>query len=363
DADYDLCYKILIGSSYYTHIGAKQYEFANHLGNIMTTFTDRKLGMTDKTGYIYYIPHLLTAQQYYAFGSMMPGYNFSAGDGYRYGFNGKEKDDEVKGSGNSLDFGARIYDSRLGRFLSVDPLANTYPWNSPFAFAENRVLDGIDVNGEGWDDFKSYIEAKATGAAQLIKQKASEVKQRIYQATKEYLSKSTGGNVSRVSGEVFINAKVEGSLGPFTGSVTTELAVGESEDSDVVKVGNRTYNGAPRIKFEGKSSTVKKDWKKWKLGAQAKAQLGTTIDDDPTIKREEPEFKTKVTAKYSKNVKVAGTGFTAASEVDIANKSTKHYVEISGGFTTSPTETEINIETKKTVEIKKNATGAAKITD
>ena len=34
---------------------------------------------------------------------------------YPSGFNGKENDDEIKGVGNSLDFGARMYDSRLGR--------------------------------------------------------------------------------------------------------------------------------------------------------------------------------------------------------------------------------------------------------
>jgi RHS repeat-associated protein len=43
---------------------------------------------------------------------------------YRYGFNGMEKDDEVKGSGNSLDFGSRIYDARTGRWLSVDPVTH-----------------------------------------------------------------------------------------------------------------------------------------------------------------------------------------------------------------------------------------------
>ena len=41
---------------------------------------------------------------------------------YRFGFNGKENDNEVKGAGNSVDFGARIYDSRLGRWMSVDSL-------------------------------------------------------------------------------------------------------------------------------------------------------------------------------------------------------------------------------------------------
>jgi RHS repeat-associated protein len=67
---------------------------------------------------------------------------------YRYGFNGQEKDNEVKGVGNSLDFGARIYDSRLGRFLSLDPLAGKFPWQSPYIFAGNNPIFFIDENGE-----------------------------------------------------------------------------------------------------------------------------------------------------------------------------------------------------------------------
>ena len=39
---------------------------------------------------------------------------------YRFGFNGMENDHEMKGTGNSLDFGARIYDPRIGKFLSID---------------------------------------------------------------------------------------------------------------------------------------------------------------------------------------------------------------------------------------------------
>lgn len=58
----------------------------------------------------------------------------------RYGFNGKENDDEVKGRGNASDFGARVYDARLGKFLSVDPLLKEFPWNSPYSFAENDVI-------------------------------------------------------------------------------------------------------------------------------------------------------------------------------------------------------------------------------
>src|ERR1043165_2656899 len=55
-----------------------------------------------------------------------------AGNGYRYGFNGQEKDDEAKGEGNSYDFGARSYDPRLGRWLSVDPMYQKQAGWSPY---------------------------------------------------------------------------------------------------------------------------------------------------------------------------------------------------------------------------------------
>jgi len=52
----------------------------------------------------------------------MPGRSFTTSNGYRYGFNGMEEDNEIKNiKGSSLDFGARMYDSRLGRWLSLDP--------------------------------------------------------------------------------------------------------------------------------------------------------------------------------------------------------------------------------------------------
>ena len=64
-----------------------------------------------------------------------------------YGFNGHEKDDEVKGSGNNYDYGFRIYGSRLGRFLSVDPLMDAYPFYTPYQFAGNKPIWAIDLDG------------------------------------------------------------------------------------------------------------------------------------------------------------------------------------------------------------------------
>jgi RHS repeat-associated protein len=67
---------------------------------------------------------------------------------YMFGFNGMQKDNEVKGVGNSLDFGARIYDSRLGRFLSLDPYSAKFANESNFSFAGNSPIKFIDKDGE-----------------------------------------------------------------------------------------------------------------------------------------------------------------------------------------------------------------------
>ena len=83
----------------------------------------------------------------------MPGRQISS-SAYRYGFNGKENDNEVKGNGNQQDYGMRIYDPRIGKFLSVDPLYKSYPWWSPYHFAGDKPiwandLDGLEPNYPG----------------------------------------------------------------------------------------------------------------------------------------------------------------------------------------------------------------------
>jgi len=78
----------------------------------------------------------------------------ASGSEYRFGFNGKENDDEVKGDDNSLDFGARIYDSRLGKWLSTDVLFKKHPDFTPYAFALNNPIYLLDVDGQDVDDSK-----------------------------------------------------------------------------------------------------------------------------------------------------------------------------------------------------------------
>ena len=89
--------------------------------------------------------------------------------GYRFGFNGHEKDDEVKGLGNSLDFGARIYDSRLGRWLSTDPLASKYPFASPYNFVLNNPITSIDPDGKLVVFVNGYRPGKTVGDIHMNK--------------------------------------------------------------------------------------------------------------------------------------------------------------------------------------------------
>jgi RHS repeat-associated protein len=76
---------------------------------------------------------------------LQPGRTFSAVSGYRYGFNGKEKSPEI--SSDDYDFGARIYDGRIGRWLSVDPLQKKYPFESPYLFSGNSPILYTDPDG------------------------------------------------------------------------------------------------------------------------------------------------------------------------------------------------------------------------
>ncbi|WP_317897793.1 RHS repeat-associated core domain-containing protein [Aurantibacillus circumpalustris] len=92
-----------------------------------------------------YSPDILSNTDYYPFGQTMPGRTWTGGDGYRYGFNGMEKDKET--SSGASNFGLRTYDSRVGRFFSRDPLSILAPIRSPYSFAGNSPIAFIDKDG------------------------------------------------------------------------------------------------------------------------------------------------------------------------------------------------------------------------
>ena len=140
-------------------LGQTNYELKNHLGNVLATVSDAKRSVLTGND-VSYKSELKSYSDYYPFGMQMPGRKFNGGD-YKYGFNGMENDNEVKGNGNSVDFEARMYDPRLGRWQAMDPLAAKFSSHSPYNFVLNTPLNAIDPDGRdvifvnGWRMFKS----------------------------------------------------------------------------------------------------------------------------------------------------------------------------------------------------------------
>ncbi len=124
---------------------------------------------------------LQTITDYSPFGVALDGRTIQ-GDAYRYGFDGMEKDDEVKGLGNSYDFGARMYDSRVGRWLSRDPIEVKYPNLSPYQFVSNCPIIYVDPDGKIIDLSKLTSEQITKVEAQIELMKASPLFTKMYES-------------------------------------------------------------------------------------------------------------------------------------------------------------------------------------
>ncbi len=129
--------------------GTRQYELTNHLGNVTTVFSEHLREYTDYRGISFLSPEVVGHQDYLAFGLNLERSSASGGLDYRYAFNGKELDNEGEwGQGTTTyDYGFRIYNPGLARFLSVDPLTRSYPMLTPYQFAGNTPIQAIDVDG------------------------------------------------------------------------------------------------------------------------------------------------------------------------------------------------------------------------
>ena len=132
-------------------LGSKSFELENHLGNVLVTVSDKPIYKVSSAT-IFFQTEITSSSDYYPFGAPIQGRSAAFGGEYRFGFNGQEKDDEISGEGNSIDFGNRLHDALLGRFLSVDRLIHQTPQFSSYFYAGNSPIRAIDLNGD-----KMYI--------------------------------------------------------------------------------------------------------------------------------------------------------------------------------------------------------------
>lgn len=173
----------------------------------------------------------------------MPGRKFSAGNVYRYGFNGKENDNEVKGEGNQQDYGMRIYDPRLGRFLSVDPFTSKYPELTPYQFASNRPIDGIDLDGLEWQKGEPYFLAP-------IGKFVTDYKVVLNVTAKSFLNVNTNKNDLVQIGEI------------ASGILSKPNAVGTKNDPIINVSIIWADNNEGSFKFSAVSAAIRQDNKK-----------------------------------------------------------------------------------------------------
>jgi RHS repeat-associated protein len=227
-------YNLTPTTNYTRSLGLKQYELSNHLGNVLTTFSDQRVfapaGMSS-TNSNALIAKLISAQDYYPFGMIMDGRSWNT-DKVKFGFNGKENDNEVKGIGNQQDYGMRIYDPRIGKFLRVDPLSRNYPYLSPYAFAENDVIRCIDLDGAEKLDIitdinvRNYPILRPDGSTEII-ERAELLK--VYVHTDNISDLTNGTQRTTVSGSV-AGYELDGHR--FRGTYIKGKFVGYEEDND-----------------------------------------------------------------------------------------------------------------------------------
>lgn len=144
------------------YLRKREYEGVNHLGNVLTVFTDRKIPLdvnSDNTvdGFK---ADLLVSQDYYPGGTLMLGRNFSL-TAFNFGYQGSLKDDELKGLGNSYTTEFRELDVRLARWFSLDPKITKYPGWSPYNLNfDNPILIYDPTGADSAQRAKAVEKAK-----------------------------------------------------------------------------------------------------------------------------------------------------------------------------------------------------------
>lgn len=218
---------------YQRTLGQKQYECKNHLGNVLTVVTDRIIGMPENnvpiTVIAYYTPDVVSYSDYYPYGMQMPNRSGSSGN-YRYGFNGMEKDGEIKGEGDWYDTEFRVLDPRIGRWLSLDPIVhhgmspyNTFD-NNPIYFKDPSGSNSSSNGGVGQPSSK---EMGVSNDTEIVSTENAAMK--INGAVKEIIGEERYNDLEENDGDQMV----------VEGSDDTKAIFA---NGNIIETGTSTYN-------------------------------------------------------------------------------------------------------------------------
>jgi RHS repeat-associated protein len=215
-----------------------EYHLRDHLGNTRVTFEPN--GSSTATTQV---------AEYYPFGSSyIP---VSPAGTNKYLYNGKELQDENLGGVNlSLyDYSARYYDPQIGRWTTVDPLAEKYSSLSPYNFVSNNPLIFIDPNGQSMTNFvdenDKLIKHVDDGSNAVFKKTGENRSQEYFKFDRydetQYYETQRGKN------EVNVQSVID-----FTQDYTREKYTSEFQGINTDRNGNVIYekNGKPSEKWK-----------------------------------------------------------------------------------------------------------------
>jgi len=156
--------------------------------------------------------------------------------------------DEVKGDGNSVNYKYRMHDSRMGRFFAIDPLFKDYPWNSPYAFSENIVIDHIELEGlekakpDGSADLNSQKPLTTTLSGSLLNQsieeykktKPNEINKNENKTNQEKNNKSESNNLNSISTASNLGIVVSEGINKLNNSNSNNFSTGTKTGVGIV---------------------------------------------------------------------------------------------------------------------------------
>ncbi len=125
--------------------------------------------MRQKSEYVSFLKKCVI-YRYYTFGMPMPNRQIVNGEPYRYAYQGQEKDPET----GKEAFELRLWDSRIGRWLTTDPAGQ---YSSPYLGMGNNPINGVDPDGGKFFTDYEYTDSKGNttrvhvddGKDQLVK--------------------------------------------------------------------------------------------------------------------------------------------------------------------------------------------------